>query len=90
MTLGVESGGFLRRVRRSSAVSLHCKSGCLWDARQLFDRMHDRNSYVILGSRESSAYVMLAVLYSVLGRGEDVERVWRTMELRGGEQGSWA
>lgn len=35
-----------------------------------------------LGSQESSAYVLLAAVYSALGRREDVERVWKTMKLR--------
>ncbi|KAL7219827.1 hypothetical protein ACSBR2_012817 [Camellia fascicularis] len=36
-----------------------------------------------LGSQESSAYVLLSSIYTVLGRREDVERVRRMMNLRG-------
>ncbi|XAR48800.1 hypothetical protein NMG60_11031747 [Bertholletia excelsa] len=36
-----------------------------------------------LGSQESSAYVLLASIYSVLGRKDGVERVRRIMSLRG-------
>ncbi|CAK9155075.1 unnamed protein product [Ilex paraguariensis] len=36
-----------------------------------------------LGSQESSAYVLLSSIYTALGRGEDVERVRRMMNLRG-------
>ncbi|XP_057514336.1 pentatricopeptide repeat-containing protein At2g33680-like isoform X1 [Actinidia eriantha] len=36
-----------------------------------------------LGSQESSAYVLLSSIYTVLGRREDVERVRMMMNLRG-------
>ncbi|XP_058109136.1 pentatricopeptide repeat-containing protein At2g33680 [Magnolia sinica] len=36
-----------------------------------------------LGSEESSAYVLLSNIYTALGRWEDVERVMKTMRLRG-------
>lgn len=36
-----------------------------------------------LGSQESSAYVLLSNIYAALGQREDVERVMRTMRLRG-------
>ncbi|XP_038721252.1 pentatricopeptide repeat-containing protein At2g33680-like [Tripterygium wilfordii] len=36
-----------------------------------------------LGSLESSAYVLLSSIYTSLGRSDDVERVRKTMKLRG-------
>ncbi|KAI5656570.1 hypothetical protein M9H77_25363 [Catharanthus roseus] len=36
-----------------------------------------------LGSRESSAYVLLSSIYQAMGRIDDIERVRRTMNLRG-------
>ncbi|CDY17189.1 BnaA05g09990D [Brassica napus] len=38
---------------------------------------------IALGSRESSTYVLLASIYTVLGRMRDVERVWGLMRANG-------
>ncbi|GFY83910.1 tetratricopeptide repeat (TPR)-like superfamily protein [Actinidia rufa] len=44
---------------------------------------HAGEKLMELGSQESSAYVLLLSIYTVLGRREDAERVRRMMNLRG-------
>lgn len=64
---------------------------CLW--RILLSACRNHRDYKLgayageklmeLGSRESSAYVLLSSIYTALGRKKDVERVRRMMKLRG-------
>lgn len=64
---------------------------CLWRILLSACRNHrnyDLGAYageklIELGSQESSAYVLLSSIYTVLGRSGDVERVRRIMNMRG-------